>query len=83
VFHAVTIDFGKAQLPSRDIISEIVSSCVYNADTLRVERIAFPQLGTGTGGFSREICLDTMFRALAKTLLKKLTSIRVAEIVVR
>ena len=67
--------------PSRDLISEIMSSCFYHADTLQVRSIAFPLLGTGGAGFSKEVCLDTMYRFLARMFLRGLTSVREARIV--
>jgi serine/threonine protein kinase len=81
VFHGITIDFSNALLPSRDLINQIMDSCFYHADTLEIEKIAFPLLGTGLGGFSREICLDTMFRCLAARLSSGTSPIREATIV--
>jgi O-acetyl-ADP-ribose deacetylase (regulator of RNase III) len=83
VFHGITLGRSRnpRDRPSRDLISEIVASCFYHADTLHVESIAFPLLGTGTAGFSQAVCLDTMFRSLARTLLRGLTSVREARIV--
>ena len=46
-----------------------------------VERIAFPLLGTGTAGFPEDVCLDTMFRFLAHTFVRRLTGVREATIV--
>jgi serine/threonine protein kinase len=83
VFHGITLE-GPEELrvcPSRDLIAEILASCFYHADSLYVRSIAFPLLGTGSGGFSPEVCLDTMFRFLARTLLRGLTSVREARIV--
>ena len=57
VFHGITLE-GAAERrvrPSRDLISEIMASCFYHADSLYVRTIAFPLLGTGTGG-SRASC---------------------------
>ena len=68
-------------LPSRDLISGIMASCFYHADSLHVQSIAFPLLGTGAGGFSKDVCLDTMFRFLARMLLRGLTCVREARIV--
>jgi serine/threonine protein kinase len=84
VFHGVTIGLsgGNPVFPSRDLISEIMSSCFYHADTLQVRSIAFPLLGTGAQHFSKEICLDTMFRFLSRMLLRGLSSVREARIVV-
>jgi serine/threonine protein kinase len=82
VFHAVTISLKNRLLPSRDIIHELLDSCLYHADTLDVHSIAFPLLGTGTGMLSREVCLDTMVRHLLRKLASGLTSVRDARIVI-
>jgi serine/threonine protein kinase len=85
VFHGVTIggtQLARLILPSPNLISEIMASCFYQADTLSVETIAFPLLGAGGAGFSKPVCLDTMFRFLARTLLRGLTSVQEARIVI-
>ena len=83
VFHGITL--GRAErrfvMPSRDLINEILASCLYHADSLLVKSIAFPLLGTGSGGFSEEICLDTMFRFLARALHRGGTSLSEASII--
>jgi O-acetyl-ADP-ribose deacetylase (regulator of RNase III) len=63
VIHGITLGSSRTPrtTPSRDLISEILTSCFYHADTLHVRSIALPLLGTGTGGFSQPVCLDTMF----------------------
>jgi O-acetyl-ADP-ribose deacetylase (regulator of RNase III) len=71
----------KFVLPSRDLIAEVMASCFYHADSLGITSIAFPLLGTGAGGFSREVCLDTMFRFLATMLLRGLTCVREVRLV--
>ena len=83
VFHGVTVGISTAGViyPSRDLISEIMTSCCYHADSLQVRTIAFPLLGTGAMGFSREVCLDTMFQFLARTFLHGLSSLEEARIV--
>jgi serine/threonine protein kinase len=82
VFHGVSLDYARQDwVMSRDVIIEILSSCIYHADTLDVKSIAFPLFGTGVGGFSRIVCLDTMFRFLARTLLRGVTSVQEARIV--
>ena len=83
VFHGITLEgpVENRACPSRDLISEILAACFYHADTLFVQTIAFPLLGTGTGGFAPEVCLDTMFRFLARMLLRGLTSVREVRIV--
>jgi O-acetyl-ADP-ribose deacetylase (regulator of RNase III)/tRNA A-37 threonylcarbamoyl transferase component Bud32 len=83
VFHGVTVGRlqGEVVLPSRDLISEIMASCFYHADSLNVLTIAFPLLGTGAAGFPEKVCLDTMFRFLARTFLRGVTSVHAATIV--
>jgi O-acetyl-ADP-ribose deacetylase (regulator of RNase III) len=83
VFHAVTVGYepGRAFRSSRDIISELMASCFYHAETVQIRSIAFPLLGTGGAGFDRAVCLDTMFRYLARTFLRGATPVREARIV--
>jgi O-acetyl-ADP-ribose deacetylase (regulator of RNase III) len=59
-----------------------MASCFYHADSLLVRTIAFPLLGTGGAGYPEAVCLDTMFRFLARTLLRGLTSVREARLVI-
>ena len=54
---------------------------LYHADSLYVRSMALPLLGTGVGRFSPDVCLDTMFQYLARTLLRGLTAMREARIV--
>jgi serine/threonine protein kinase len=84
VIHGVTMGKWGAEWvnPSRDVLNEIMESCFYHADTLGLRSIAFPLLGTGAGRFSQEVCLDTMFRFLARKLARGLTTVREARIVV-
>jgi O-acetyl-ADP-ribose deacetylase (regulator of RNase III) len=72
----------KIVLVSRDLVTEIVASCFYHADSHDVHSIAFPLLGTGAQGFPRDICLDTVFHFLARTLRRGMTRVRDARIVI-
>jgi O-acetyl-ADP-ribose deacetylase (regulator of RNase III)/predicted Ser/Thr protein kinase len=83
VFHGITLEFSRdpARRPSRDLISEIMASCFYHADSLYVETIAFPLLGTGTAGFAEDVCLDAMFHFLARTFQHRATGVREARVV--
>ena len=83
VFHGVTVGrvHGQVVRPSRDLIAEIMTSCFYHADSHDVESIAFPLLGTGAQRFPRDVCLDTMFQFLARMLLRGLTSVKDARII--
>src|SRR5262245_34184252 len=83
IFHAITTGYMQDETvpPSRDIISEILASCFYHAESFNVQSIAFPLLGTGAMGFPRDVCLDTMFRFLARTLLQGVTPVQDVRIV--
>jgi serine/threonine protein kinase len=82
VFHGIALDSFEQQLaPSRDLIVEVLASCVYHADSLGVTTMALPLLATSAGRFSEGVCLDTMFRFLAKTLIRGVTSVHEARIV--
>lgn len=71
VFHAVTIDYLQDAIlaPSRDVILQLMAGCFYHAQSLMVESIAFPLLGTGAGGLERDVALDTMVSASIRSLL--------------
>lgn len=83
VFHGISIgvDGESRQFPTRDVIAEIVDSCFYQAETLSIESIAFPLLGTGNAGFPRGMALDTMFRIIAHRLLRRVSPIKEVRIV--
>jgi serine/threonine protein kinase len=83
VLHGITMGRWESEWvnPSRDLLNEIMESCFYHADSLGMRTIAFPLLGTGAGQFSRDVCLDTMFRFLARKLAHGLTTVREARIV--
>ena len=84
IFHGVTLTVGEGERvrPSRDLLAEILTSCFYHADALNVRSIALPLLGTGTGGFSREVCLDTLFRFLLRHLHHGVTAVEEARLVI-
>lgn len=83
VFHGVTVGRRHDRIvrPSRDLIAEIMASSFQLADTHNVRSIAFPLLGAGAQKFPRDICLDTMFRYVARTFLRGLSSVVDARIV--
>jgi O-acetyl-ADP-ribose deacetylase (regulator of RNase III) len=84
LFHAVTMgprgDDWVA--PTRDLIAEILDSCFYHAESLNVRSLALPLFGTGAGQLSREVCLDTMFRYLARSFLHRPTCVEDARVVI-
>jgi O-acetyl-ADP-ribose deacetylase (regulator of RNase III) len=84
VLHAVTIDYSHpGATPSRDVLLRVMAGCFYHADTLQLRSLAFPLLGTGAGGFPREVCLDTMVGYLVRTLVRGGTSVEEVTIVLR
>jgi O-acetyl-ADP-ribose deacetylase (regulator of RNase III) len=77
VFHAITLDWDRTATykPSRDIIARLLSGCLYQADTLRLQSIAMPLLGTGNAGFSPAECLDITIEFLVKAMLRGATAL--------
>jgi O-acetyl-ADP-ribose deacetylase (regulator of RNase III) len=68
IFHAVTIDHDAGQGPTVDTIRDATSRAMMLADTLQVESIVFPALGTGVGGFPFNIAADAMVRTIVQHL---------------
>jgi len=85
IFHAVTLGYspGEFVMPSRDILSEIVAECFRQADAFYATTLALPLLGAGAGRFPEDVCLDTIFRAVARRLLRGITDVREVAIVLR
>ncbi|MDX1948474.1 MAG: serine/threonine-protein kinase [Pirellulaceae bacterium] len=81
IFHGVTFA-GDAPV-SRDAIAEIVRSCFYQAESLHLRSLGFPLLGTSQQHFPPEICLDTMFRAIATASLHPSNTVESATIVLK
>lgn len=77
VFHAITLDWDHAATyrPSRDILLRLLSGCLYQADTLRLQSLALPLLGTGNAGFSFAECLDATVEFLVKAMLRGATGL--------
>jgi serine/threonine protein kinase len=83
VLHGVVMGSLKDEWvnPSRDLLNEIMESCFYHADTLGLRSLAFPLLGTGAGRFPKDLCLDTMFRFLARKLTRGLTTVQFVQLI--
>lgn len=79
VIHGITVGGRRV---SRNLISEVLASCFYHADTFDLSSLAFPLLGTGAGGFEEDVCLDVMFKSLARTLLRGVTTVQNIRIVI-
>lgn len=69
IFHAVTIDYTNMIYPSEESIQAATLKCMQLADTLKVRTIAFPALGTGTGGFPFQLAAEVMTRMIADYLI--------------
>ncbi|MEM6254772.1 MAG: serine/threonine-protein kinase [Cyanobacteria bacterium P01_D01_bin.156] len=83
VFHGITQNGGNAfeQRMMREVITDVVDSCFYQAETLSVQSMAFPLLGVEQGTFPRGMALDTMFRAIAQKLLRYTTPVEEVRII--
>jgi O-acetyl-ADP-ribose deacetylase (regulator of RNase III) len=83
IFHGITSAYKENEPAptSRDIISEILDNCFFHAESFNVQSMAFPLLGSGAMGFPPDVCLDTMFRFLARTLLQGVTPVQDVRIV--
>jgi serine/threonine protein kinase/O-acetyl-ADP-ribose deacetylase (regulator of RNase III) len=84
LFHGVTMGYldNGWTMPTRELIQEIIAGCLYHADSLNVRSIAFPLLGTGAGGFSREVCLETMFRYIGTSLRRRQSRVQDVRVVI-
>lgn len=85
VFHAVTIEFQPKRplLPTRDIILQLLAGCRYHADALPVASLALPLLGTGAGGLSRDVCLDTIAGYFVREMAHATTRLKRVDLVLR
>jgi len=70
IFHGVTIDLERMAHPNADCVRQIVVRCLELGEALRLRHIAFPALGTGTGGFPYQLAADAMTRTIADFLAR-------------
>lgn len=89
IFHAVTLEFSKADgskkiknVPSRDLIHQLLEGCFAEADKYSVKSIAFPLLGAGFGGLDEDVSLSTIFHDLLRRLSSGPNSVNVTRIVI-
>jgi len=89
IFHAVTIEFSRASgskaikdIPSRDLLHQLLEGCFAEADKYRVKSIAFPLLRAGFGGLEEDVSLSTIFHDLLRRLSSGPNSVDVARIVI-
>lgn len=92
VLHAVTLRMEEVDsrlfrdqrfAPTRDLVLDLLRSCEYHIETLGIESIAFPLLGTGAGWLSPEICLETMLEALVRLLRFGATPLKEVRLMIR
>lgn len=60
IFHGVVIDFDTRKGPSKEVIQQVIHTCLEKANHSNYRSIAFPLLGTGTGGFPAIEALQIM-----------------------
>ncbi|HEY9861270.1 MAG TPA: macro domain-containing protein [Candidatus Obscuribacterales bacterium] len=80
IFHSVVIDFNTGQGPSKAVIEQVIHTCLEKANHANYRSIAFPLLGTGTGGFPAIEALQIILSQIIKDLSAKPHS--VAEVIV-
>ena len=68
IFHGVVIDFDTIRGPSRKVIQQVIHTCLEKANNANYRSIAFPLLGTGTGGFSAIEALQVILLQVIKDL---------------
>ncbi len=68
VFHGVVIDFNLREYPSQEVIQKVVHKCLKKASEYKFKSIAFPLLGTGTGGFPAKLAWKTMLSQIINDL---------------
>lgn len=68
IFHAVTIDHDNIISPDENSVCEATLKCMKLANALHVPHLAFPALGTGSGGFPFQSAAEVMTRTIADYL---------------
>jgi len=87
VFHAITMpEFGDAEgdrriIPTPDLIRSILGDCFHHSQSLGIESIAFPLLGTGNAGMDPKVCLHTMVEYISREFDSGMTPLQEIRIV--
>jgi|694.fasta_scaffold80039_1 O-acetyl-ADP-ribose deacetylase (regulator of RNase III) len=68
IFHGVVIDFNTGQGPSKEVIQQVIHTCLEKANHANYRSIAFPLLGTGAGGFPAIEALQIMLSQIIQDL---------------
>jgi O-acetyl-ADP-ribose deacetylase (regulator of RNase III) len=68
IFHGVVIDWRNEILPSHTVIQQVVHNCLEKASQYRFKSIAFPLLGTGSGGFPVKVAWEITLRQIIRDL---------------
>ncbi|UQU68189.1 macro domain-containing protein [Couchioplanes caeruleus] len=71
IFHGVTLDLDGLGSPDESCLRAIVDRCLELAEALRLRRVAFPALGTGTAQFPYELAGQAMTKAVADFLSRR------------
>ena len=91
ILHAVTLRFfmkdGRLDMernfaPTRYLVLEILRGCQYHIETLQIQSIALPLLGTGAGWLAPRECLETMLVFFSNLLRSGLTPLKEVRLVV-
>ena len=71
IFHGVVIDYGRGKFPSEKVIQRVVHTCLEKANLAGYKSMAFPLMGTGTGGFPAMEALQIILSQIIKDLSTK------------
>lgn len=71
IFHGVVIDFNTGHRPSKKVIQQVIHTCLEKANHANYRSIAFPLLGTGTGGFPAIEALQIMLSQIIQDISDK------------
>lgn len=68
IYHSVVIDSDKNLQPTEEVIKGVIKKCLLKANKENYTSIAFPLLGTGTGGFPAYTALEIMLEQIIQEI---------------
>jgi serine/threonine protein kinase len=87
IFHAITIpergvaDGTRRIVPTPDLIRNILCDCFHHSQSLGIQSLALPLLGTGNAGMDPEVCLHTMVNYITREFQLGMTPLREIRII--
>lgn len=87
IFHAITIpergvaDGTRRIVPTPDLIRNILGDCFHHSQSLGIQSLALPLLGTGNAGMDPEVCLQTMVNYISREFQLGMTPLQEIRII--